>query len=859
MLDLPQKRTLKVIQVYAPTKHLKQTASDFDQELERFYSELEAVLSEKSTYTIVQGDFNAKVGKIHDKAEEKFLGKFGIGERNHCGERLITFAASHKMKIMNTFFQKSEKRQWTWRSPDSSAFNQIDYVLCSASRILSDVSVIGEKIIYTGSDHRMLRSTISINLKKERSVLKRQKTLPKKLFNADIFAANLSKEDLSFHEEKGINCDYENFVKQITDNVNRASEASNQQSKRIKDGTIQLMKRRSQLKAEGKTDEAYKKLCDEIRKKVKEDYDDYRKRRLEEAAEMRRSLKAVERDVRLKQHIPEALKDENGIRTINRHEMKNICSRFYTNLYASKTKVQPIVSSDAEMPVPEVLPEEVEAAVKVCRKGKSPGKDNIKPEHLKAGGQLIYKALAERFSYYIEKGKVPDAWRSSKMILLLKKGDPEDLNNYRPITLLSQIYKVFTRVVLNRIQKRLDNELSKEQAGFRSGYSTIDHIHVLKQLMEKCREYQIPLCIGYIDYKKAFDSVETAAVLNALKEFRIEAKYVKIIEEIYRGCYAEIDLFEEPCRIEINKGVRQGDTISPKLFVATLESLFRRIKWKNGIRIDGVNLTHLLFADDCVLFAKSADELRRTMEHLQQESRKIGLEVNAAKTKWMRNDYAKAAHILVEGKEIEEVEEYVYLGHLVNRNQSSQGEINRRKRAGWVAFNRIKTSLLDEDLNMEIRRNLFNSTVLPAMTYAAECWSVTKADEEGLLITERAMERMLCKISRRDHVPNEEIRRRTEVKDVIRTAYDSKRRWAGHVARLSDDRWTSRITTWTPYDQKRPLGRPKTRWADPMTKKYGETWMRRAKDRSEWHEIDLRNWRNSVRETLRTRRQIGYR
>ena len=160
------------------------------------------------------------------------------------------------------------------------------------------------------------------------------------------------------------------------------------------------------------------------------------------------------------------------------------------------------------------------------------------------------------------------------MILLLKKGDPEDLNNYRPVTLLSQIYKVFTRVVLNRIQKRLDNELSKEQAGFRSGYSTIDHIHVLKQLMEKCREYQIPLCIGYIDYKKAFDSVETAAVLNALKEFRIEAKYVKIIEEIYRGCYAEIDLFEEPCRIEINKGVRQGDTISSKLFVATLESVF---------------------------------------------------------------------------------------------------------------------------------------------------------------------------------------------------------------------------------------------------------------------------------------------
>ena len=278
------------------------------------------------------------------------------------------------------------------------------------------------------------------------------------------------------------------------------------------------------------------------------------------------------------------------------------------------------------------------------------------------------------------------------MILIMKKGDPEDLNNYRPITLLSQIYKVFTRVVLSRIQQCLDFELSKEQAGFRGGYSTIDHIHSLKQLMEKCREYRIPLCIGYIDYKKAFDSVETAAVLNALREFGVEEKYVKIVEDISKESYAEIDFFGEPCRIEIKKGVRQGDTISPKLFVATLESLFRRMKWNEGIRIDGEILTHLLFADDCVLFAKGADELGRMMAELQRESQKIGLEINASKTKWMRNEFAKEASIVIEGKEIEEVSEYVYLGHLVDRGYSSLSEISRRKRPGWIAFNLIKTS-----------------------------------------------------------------------------------------------------------------------------------------------------------------------
>ena len=65
---------------------------------------------------------------------------------------------------------------------------------------------------------------------------------------------------------------------------------------------------------------------------------------------------------------------------------------------------------------------------------------------------------------------------------------------------------------------------------------------------------------------------------------------------------------------------------------------------------------------------------------------------------------------------------------------------------------------------MNVKRDLFNSTVIPAMVYAAECWSTTKADEEGLQTTERAMERMLCKISQRDHVPHQGIRKRTGLK-----------------------------------------------------------------------------------------------
>lgn len=124
--------------------------------------------------------------------------------------------------------------------------------------------------------------------------------LVKKLFNAESLAAEIANVDLSFHCAKTVNRDYEDFVKQIADNIKLTSEAVNQQSKRIKEDTIQIIKRRSQLKTERKTDEAYKKLCNDIRKKVKEDYEEYKKERLREAAATKESLRAVEKDIRLK-------------------------------------------------------------------------------------------------------------------------------------------------------------------------------------------------------------------------------------------------------------------------------------------------------------------------------------------------------------------------------------------------------------------------------------------------------------------------------------------------------------------------------------------------------------------------------
>ena len=85
-------------------------------------------------------------------------------------------------------------------------------------------------------------------------------------------------------------------------------------------------------------------------------------------------------------------------------------------------------------------------------------------------------------------------------------------------------------VVTTRLEKRLDENQPGEQAGFRSKYSTTDHIHAINQLKEKCREYNIPLCVAFVDYEKAFDSVQFHAILTSLQKKGIEDAYIEILK-----------------------------------------------------------------------------------------------------------------------------------------------------------------------------------------------------------------------------------------------------------------------------------------------------------------------------------------
>ena len=169
----------------------------------------------------------------------------------------------------------------------------------------------------------------------------------------------------------------------------------------------------------------------------------------------------------------------------------------------------------------------------------------------------------------------PAKWRKTKLKVLLKKGDPLDPSNYRPIASLPILYKLFSRCLCARIGKTLDSEQSCDQAGFRKDYSCDDHLFVVRQLAEKAHEFNLPLWVVAIDFQKAFDSFSHVALWRSLKEQGVPSIYINTLQRLYSSQSGLVTAGASSRDFPILRGSRQGDPISPILFNAVLEMIMR--------------------------------------------------------------------------------------------------------------------------------------------------------------------------------------------------------------------------------------------------------------------------------------------
>ena len=217
-------------------------------------------------------------------------------------------------------------------------------------------------------------------------------------------------------------------------------------------------------------------------------------------------------------------------------------------------------------------------------------------EALKADIATTVEILHPLFEKIWNEEKIPNEWKEGHLIKLPKKGDLTDCNNYRGITLLSIPGKVFNRILLNRMRDVVDEKLRDQQAGFRRNRSCTDQIATLRIILEQTLEWNAAAYVNFVDYKKAFDSVDRTTLWKLMRHYGIPEKLVNLVRTSYEGISCQVcHEGQLSSRFDIVTGVRQGCLLSPFLFNLAIDWIMRE---KTTGRRNGLQWTLWRHLDD---------------------------------------------------------------------------------------------------------------------------------------------------------------------------------------------------------------------------------------------------------------------
>ena len=277
------------------------------------------------------------------------------------------------------------------------------------------------------------------------------------------------------------------------------------------------------------------------------------------------------------------------------------------------------------------------------KKGKSPDSNGNRAEDIKACDDETREMVRQIFNEIIKRNNfTPDVWKKVRIKVIHKKGDVENVSNYRPICSLPAMYKLFSTILYGRLYPMPDQKQAEDQAGFRKTYQTTDHLATYRMMEQKCQEWGIKMSTAKVDFTKAFDSISHNSIWEALLSCNVDHGYVCLLRKIYKYQKASVQTDEESEIFDIQKGSKQGDPMSSLLFNTvfqySVKDEIERWQKKKGMGIylsdnDHDCLTNLRFVDDVMLFATSKEQIRNMMCEFKDATEKVGLRIHPDKTK----------------------------------------------------------------------------------------------------------------------------------------------------------------------------------------------------------------------------------
>ena len=355
------------------------------------------------------------------------------------------------------------------------------------------------------------------------------------------------------------------------------------------------------------------------------------------------------------------------------------------------------------------------------------------------------------FQLCFASGLSPTDWDLSNIKPIPKKEkDARDPLQNRCITLMCCIAKLYSSILNRRLQKFLEknNILAEEQNGFRASRSCIDHILVLCSVLRNRKALGLSTFVSYIDFQKAFDSVDRNLLFFKLSQIGVTGKFYNAISALYKNPRAKVLLNEfETDYFNCPIGVKQGDNISATLFSIFINNLAEEIKaTKVGINLnekidnkdfkDRFNdiLSILLYADDIVLITSNENDLQFLLNIVENWCRKWRLEVNLTKTNVMhiRNPRCQQSQFmfLFNRRTVSYCKKYTYLGTTLDEFLNFETSADSQSSAAGRALGSLITKMIKNGgLPYSIFTLLYECAVCAVSDYGSEIWGYEIKDD----------------------------------------------------------------------------------------------------------------------------------
>uniref|UniRef100_A0A8C4R587 Reverse transcriptase domain-containing protein n=1 Tax=Eptatretus burgeri TaxID=7764 RepID=A0A8C4R587_EPTBU len=268
----------------------------------------------------------------------------------------------------------------------------------------------------------------------------------------------------------------------------------------------------------------------------------------------------------------------------------------------------------------------------------APGPDRVEYQHLKRMDGAC-RVTSEIFNRCLRSLRIPASWKQATTVLIHKKGDTGDPENFRPIALQSCLYKLFMAVLADRLRSWAlrHSGLSEAQKCSRPSEGCFEHSFLLNTIMKDARRNQKNIFVAWLDLRNAFGSVPHGAIFAALDTMGASAELIDLLRDVYTGASTTFNTDDGPTReVPILSGVKQGCPISPILFNLTIQLIVRAVQASaaaggHRVKIHGQPVSILAYADDLVVLSRTREGLPSLLDVASANADVLQLEFKPAK------------------------------------------------------------------------------------------------------------------------------------------------------------------------------------------------------------------------------------